>query len=52
MLQGEAPAAVQGKRDVIEPVGLQAYQLRVSDELDRMGPPPVCFTAPDPWWRS
>lgn len=49
---GESPAAVQGKRDVIEPIGLQAYQLRVSDEVDLMGSPPVCFTAPDPWWRS
>ena len=49
--QGDASEVVQGKRDVIQPIGLQAYQLRVSNDSQVFGPGKTCFTAPTPWWR-
>ena len=44
-------AAEQGKRDVVAPIGLQAYRMDVRDDGRLMGAAAVTFVAPTPWWR-
>lgn len=42
---------VQGKRDVVTPIGLQAYRLDINDSGCLMGSEEVTFEAKLPWWR-
>lgn len=52
LLQGAPAATVQGKRDVMDPIGLQAYKMEVDDDSGLMETAHASFCAPAPWWRS
>lgn len=50
-LPDDVAPGLQGKRDVVSPIGLQAYRLDIHDSDQLMGSEHVHFEAELPWWR-